>query len=432
MRAHAEPTRRNSRRQEIRTFATTTNALLQLRDWLVEQQVTLVVLEATGDYWRGVYYLLEDTLNVLLVNAAHAKGLPGRKTDVSDSAWLAQLGECGLLKASFVPPEPVRHLRDLTRYRSTLAVERTREAQRLEKELEDAGIKISAVATDILGASGRAMLAALIAGQDDAQVMAEMAKGRMRPNIPALVQALTGHFGEHHWFLCRLHRTRIDELSATIEELSTRIEAEMRPFTHQIEHLVTIPGVQKATAEVIIAETGADMTRFHTPANLASWAGVCPGHHESAGIHRSSKRRHGNRWLGGALGTAAEPSVAVSAFTGTVDAGGLVVAWADPGPRREVGWGVEPGHVGAGLGDDDLGGGLLDPGDGHQVFNLVGERGASPPRSASRAPRWWRTARRYGSGADGTRTRDAHQSGPSGLGPGPGSWVASGLWPSRP
>ena len=159
------PARRNSRRQEIRTFTTTTNALLELRDWLVEQQVTLVVLEATGDYWRGAYYLLEDALNVILVNAAHAKGLPGRKTDVSDSAWLAQLGECGLLKASFVPPEPVRHLRDLTRYRSTLTVERTREAQRLEKELEDAGIKISSVASDILGVSGRAMLAALIAGR---------------------------------------------------------------------------------------------------------------------------------------------------------------------------------------------------------------------------------------------------------------------------
>src|SRR5664279_2392795 len=195
MRAHAEPTRRNSRRQEIRTFATTTNALLQLRDWLVEQQVTLGVMEATGDYWRGVYYLLEDTLDVMLVNAAHARGLPGRKTDVSDSAWLAQLGECGLLKPSFVPPEPVRHLRDLTRYRATLAVERTREAQRLEEDLEDAGIKISSVATDILGASGRAMLAALIAGQDDAQVMADMARGRLRTKIPALAQALTGNLG---------------------------------------------------------------------------------------------------------------------------------------------------------------------------------------------------------------------------------------------
>jgi transposase len=184
-------------------------------------------------------------------------------------------------------------------------VERTREAQRLEKELEDAGIKISSVATDILGASGRAMLAALIAGEDDAQVMADMARGRLRTKIPALAQALTGNFGEHHSFLCRLHLTRIDELSATIEELSARIDAEMRPFAHQIEHLVTIPGVKKRTAEVIIAETGADMTRLRTPANLASWAGVCPGHHESAGIHRSGKRRHGNRWLGGALGTAA-------------------------------------------------------------------------------------------------------------------------------
>ena len=201
-----------------------------------------------------------------------------------------------MLKASFVPPEPVRHLRDLTRYRTALTVERSREAQRLEKELEDAGIKISSVATDILGVSGRAMLTALIEGEDDAQVMAEMARGRMRSKIPALVQALTGNFGEHHSFLCRMHLTRIDELSATIEELSARIDQEMRPFAPQIEHLVTIPGVKKRTAEVIIAETGADMTRFRTPANLASWAGVCPGHHESAGARRCPRyRRHGRR-----------------------------------------------------------------------------------------------------------------------------------------
>ena len=294
-----------SRRQEIRTFATTTNALLELRDWLVEQRVTLVVLEATGDYWRGAFYLLEDALNVILVNAGHAKGLPGRKTDVSDSAWLAQLGECGLLKASFVPPEPIRHLRDLTRYRATLTVERTREAQRLEKELEDAGIKISSVASDILGVSGRAMLGALIAGQDDVAVMAEMARGRMRTKIPALVQALTGSFGAHHGFLCSLHLRRIDELSAAIEELSARIETEMRPFARQLERLATIPGVGQRNAEVIIAETGGDMSRFRTPGHLASWAGVCPGHHESAGRQTSGKRRHGNRWLGGALGTAA-------------------------------------------------------------------------------------------------------------------------------
>ena len=297
--------RRRSRRQEIRTFATTTNALLELREWLITEKVTLVVLEATGDYWRGAFYLLEDCLNVILVNAAHAKGLPGRKTDVSDSAWLCQMGECGLLKASFVPPEPIRHLRDLTRYRATLATERTREAQRLEKELEDAGIKLSSVATDILGVSGRAMLAALIDGERDVHVLAEMAKARMRPKIPQLVQALTGNFGEHHAFLCRIHLERIDQLSAAILELSTRIEQEMRPFAHQLEQLQTIPGVGAATAEVIIAETGGDMTRFRTAGHLASWAGLCPGHHESAGKRKSGKTRHGNRWLGGALGTAA-------------------------------------------------------------------------------------------------------------------------------
>ncbi len=159
------PKGKRSRRQEIRTFATTTNTLLELRDWLMAEQVTLVVMEATGDYWRGAFYLLEDCLNVILVNAAHAKGLPGRKTDVSDPAWLCQLGECGLLKASFVPPEPIRHLRDLTRYRTTLTTERSREIQRLEKELEDAGIKLSAVATDITGRSARAMLTALIDGE---------------------------------------------------------------------------------------------------------------------------------------------------------------------------------------------------------------------------------------------------------------------------
>jgi transposase len=297
--------RRRLRQQEIRTFATTTNTLLELRDWLVAEKVTLVVMEATGDYWRGAFYLLEDQLNVILVNAAHAKGLPGRKTDVSDAAWLCQMGECGLLKASFVPPEPIRHLRDLTRYRSTLATERTREAQRLEKELEDAGIKLSTVATDILGRSGRAMLAALIDGERDVHVLAEMAKARMRPKIPQLVEALTGNFGEHHAFLCRLHLERIDQLSAAILELSARIEEEMRPFTRQLERLQTLTGVGQTTAEVVIAETGGDMSRFRTAGNLASWAGMCPGHYESAGKHKSGKTRHGNRWLGAALGTAA-------------------------------------------------------------------------------------------------------------------------------
>jgi transposase len=215
------------------------------------------------------------------------------------------MGECGLLKASFVPPEPIRHLRDLTRYRATLAAERTREAQRLEKEPEDAGIKLAAVATDILGVSGRAMLEALIAGERDVRVLASKAKARMRPKIPALVEALTGNFGAHHAFLCRLHLARIDQLSAAIAELSARIQAELRPFARQLERLQTIPGVGQSTAEVIIAETDGDMTRFRTAAHLASWAGVCPGHHQSAGKRKSGRTRHGNRWLTGALGTAA-------------------------------------------------------------------------------------------------------------------------------
>jgi transposase len=215
------------------------------------------------------------------------------------------VGRCGLLKASFVPPEPIRHLRDLTRYRSTLAAELGREAQRLEKELEDAGIKLSAVATGILGVSGRAMLTALIDGKRDVHALAQMAKARMRPKIPALVEALTGNFGEHHAFLCRLHLERIDQLKAAIAELSTRIEEEMRPFARQLELLETIPGVGRTTAEVLIAETGGDMSRFRTAGHLASRAGVCPGHHESAGKHKSGRRRHGNRWLGAALGTAA-------------------------------------------------------------------------------------------------------------------------------
>lgn len=299
------PKGKRSRSQEIRTFATTTNALLELRDWLIAERVSLVVLEATGDYWRAAFYVLEDDLNVMLVNAAHAKGLPGRKTDVCDAAWLCQLGECGLLRASFVPPEPIRQLRDLTRYRTTLTAERSREAQRLEKELEDAGIKLSSVATDILGVSGRAMLAALIDGERDPQVLAELAKARMRRKIPQLVEALIGNFGEHHAFLCRLHLQRIDQLTAAIEELSARIEEQMRPFARQLEHLATIPGVGQSIAEVIVAETGADMSRFRTAAHLASWAGVCPGHHESAGKRRSGKTRHGNRWLTAALGTAA-------------------------------------------------------------------------------------------------------------------------------
>jgi transposase len=240
-----------------------------------------------------------------LVNARQVKAMPGRKTDVADSVWLAQLAECGLLRASFVPPEPIRQLRDLTRYRTVLGEERTREAQRLEKELEDAGIKLSSFATDILGISGRAMLEALIRGERDAQVLAEMTRGRMRSKIPDLVQAMISRFGEHHAFLCRMHLDRIDAISRDITTLSTRIEQVMAPFRDQLTRLDGIPGISLRVAEVIIAETGGDMSRVPTAGHLASWAGVCPGNHESGGRRKSGMTTKGNRWLRDALGTAA-------------------------------------------------------------------------------------------------------------------------------
>ncbi len=277
------------RRKEIRTFATITNALLALRDWLIAEAITVVGMEATGSYWKPAFYLLEDAFDVQLLNARHMHAVPGRKTDVSDAAWIAELVEHGLVRASFVPPPPIRRLRDLTRYRSELVHERTREAQRLEKLLEDAGIKLSVVASDILGVSGRSMIEAMIAGERDPHVLADMAKRRMRIKIPQLVEALTGRFGDHHAFLARQMLGRIDAANATIDQLSGRIEAECAPFRHQLELLNTIPGVSQRTAEVIVAETGADPSRFPTAAHLASWAGVCPGNNESAGKHKSGR-----------------------------------------------------------------------------------------------------------------------------------------------
>lgn len=298
----------------VTTWGATTNQVLALREYLLEQQVTLVVMEATGVYWKPFYFLLEDGLTVMLVNARQARNMPGRKTDVSDSQWLAELGAHGLIRASFVPPEPVRQLRDLTRLRSALIAERGRQVQRLEKLLEDAGIKLSSVATDIMGVSGRAMLAALIAGVSDPAVMAEMAKGRMRTKLPALTEALTGRFREHHAFLSRLHLAQIDQLTASIGELTDRIEVVIEPFRDQLKLLITIPGIQRLVADVIIAETGADMSVFPTAGHLASWAGTTPGHNESAGRSKSSRTRPGNPHLKQALGIAA---MAASRANGT-------------------------------------------------------------------------------------------------------------------
>ncbi|MDQ0079493.1 transposase [Arthrobacter oryzae] len=289
----------------VTTLCATTGQILQLRDVLEHEHVTTVVMEATSDYWKPFYYLLEETLPVMLVNAKAARNIPGRKTDVSDAAWLAQLGAHGLLRASFVPPEPVRELRDLTRARSIATRDRTREIQRLEKFLEGSGIKLSSVVSDLSGVSSRAMLEALINGERDPEVLAGMAKGTLRSKIPTLVDALTGRFKAHHAFMARLHLDQIDAQTRIIDALTGRIEEAMTPFRAAREFLATIPGVSLKIADVIIAETGADMSRFETPGRLASWTGVCPGSNESAGRIKSAHILPGNKYLKAALGTAA-------------------------------------------------------------------------------------------------------------------------------
>src|SRR5450756_933842 len=281
--------------ETVTTWSSMTNQVLALRDHLTRERVTCVVLEATSDYWKPFYYLLEDAgFEVMLVNARHVKNLPGRKTDVSDATWLAQLGAHGLVRGSFVPPEPIRHLRDLTRTRTAITRERGREVQRMEKLLEDAGIKLSSVASDINGVSGRAMLEAMIAGQRDPKVLADLAKRRLRSKIPALTEALTGRFSEHHAFLARVHLDLIDRHTQAIDEVTDRIEQGIEPFRGFRELIATIPGINTLVADVITAETGADMSRFPTASHLASWAGTCPGSNESAGRVKSTKTRPGN------------------------------------------------------------------------------------------------------------------------------------------
>lgn len=289
----------------ITTWGATTSQVLALREMLLAERVTTVVMEATSDYWKPFYYLFEDDLPVILVNAKAARNIPGRKTDVSDAAWLAQLGAHGLLRACFVPPAPIRELRDLTRARTIATQDRTRECHRLEKFLESTGIKLSASVSDLLGSSSRSMLDALIAGERDPARLAELARGTMRRRIPELTEALTGRFADHHAFICRMHLERIDSINGWIEKLTERIEEAMEPFRAARDFLTTIPGVSTTVADVLVAETGADMTRFATPGRLASWAGVAPGSNESAGRVKSTHTRPGNRYLKGALGIAA-------------------------------------------------------------------------------------------------------------------------------
>jgi transposase len=301
-----------ARTQHVQTFGTTVGELLALRDWLEAHGVTHVAMESTGVYWKPVFYVLEEAFSCLLANAGHIAQVPGRKTDVQDCQWIAQLLEHGLIRGSFVPPAPIRELRDLTRYRKALIQDRTREANRLHKVLEDAGMKLASVATDVLGVSGRAMLEALIGGTTDPNVLAELARGRLRTKLPALREALAGRFRPHHAFLVTQLLAHLDHLDELIAAVSGQVDDVIAPFAQELARLDALPGVNKRTAEVILAEIGVDMRVFPSAGHLASWAGLCPGNNESAGKHRSGKARKGNRWLRSALTEAALASTRAS------------------------------------------------------------------------------------------------------------------------
>ena len=295
------PAADGGRDERVEQFATTVQGLLTLADWLEAHGVTQVAMEATGVYWKPVWAVLEDRFACMLVNARHVKQVPGRKTDVLDAQWLCRLLEAGLLKPSLVPPKPIRTLRNLTRYRKSNICDRQREANRLHKLLEDTGIKLDCVATDLLGKSGRAMLDALVTGTTDPHVLADLARGQLRKKLPALREALAGRFEPEHALVVGQILAHIDFLDESIDRLSAAIEEQIAPFAAAIELLCTIPGVQRRAAEVIIAETGGDMTAFATAGHLASWAGVCPGNDESAGKRRSGRTRKGSKWLRGTL-----------------------------------------------------------------------------------------------------------------------------------
>jgi transposase len=300
-----------ARRGQVRTYTTMTRELLMLRDWLVELGVTRVGMEATGVYWKPVFYLLEDAVDECwLLNPQHVKARRrGRKTDVIDAEWICQMTEHGLVAPSLVPPPPVRRLRQVTRRRATLVAERTREKNRMQALLEDAGIKLGVVVSDIFGVSGRRILDALITGQRDPHVLADLAVGTLVNKFPALIEALTGRFDEHHAMLAGQIRDHVDYLDAAITELDGRvdhiIDTEVAPFRHLIDLLITLPGVSHRTAQVILAETGGDMSVFPTAAHLAAWAGVCPGLHASAGQKKNVGAPKANKWLRRALGEAA-------------------------------------------------------------------------------------------------------------------------------
>lgn len=300
------PGKGGKRDQEIRSFGTMTVDLLALRDWLGALKVTRVGMESTGVYWKPVFYVLEDDFECWLLNAQHLRNVPGRKTDMADAAWIAQLTEHGLVRPSFVPPPGIRELRDLTRYRKAQIEERGREAQRLDKVLQDAGMKLSSVASDILGKSGRDMLDALVKGTRDPDVLADLARGALRKKIPALRRALEGSFRAHHALIVGEILAKLDYLEEVIGRLSDEIDVRMAPFASELELLDTVVGIDRRSAEAIIAEIGVDMAVFGSAARLASWAGRCPGNNRSAGKSKSGQTRRGSKWLGAILAEAAQ------------------------------------------------------------------------------------------------------------------------------
>ncbi len=311
--------KRGKRLQEVRSYSTMTRSLLVLADRLGELGITRVVMEATSDYWKPVFYLLEaHGFEVWLVNARDVKHLPGRpKTDRLDAVWLCKVAERQMLRPSFVPPPEIRRLRDLTRYRADLVGVRTAEKQRVEKLLEDAQIKLSVVASDIFGVSGRAMLAALVAGERDPKALAQLARSRMRAKLGRLEEAFTGHFSDHHGFLLATMLGRIDQASADIAELEAKIEEEIGPFAAAVDQLDEITGVGRTAAQVIIAEIGTDMGRFPTPGHLASWAKFAPGVNQSAGKTKGKATTgHGNPYLARVLGEAAVVAGRTDTFLG--------------------------------------------------------------------------------------------------------------------
>jgi len=283
--------------REIRTFGTMTNDLLQLKEWLHESKVTHVAMESTGVFWKPIYNLLEDGFNLLLVNAQHIKAVPGRKTDVKDAEWIAQLLRHGLVRGSFVPDRNQRELRDLVRYRRSLIDERSREVNRIQKVLEGANIKLSSVATDVVGASGRAMLAAMVNGIDDPKALANMAKGTLRRKKASLEEALQGLISEQQKAILKIQLDHLDFLDKQIARLDEEISERMRPQQEVIERLDSIPGMDHRSSEEVLAEIGTEMSQFPTAAHLSSWAGLCPGSNESGGKRKNGRTRRGNRWL---------------------------------------------------------------------------------------------------------------------------------------